>query len=257
LEKPQPGYSPGKEQKFVITGRRQILGAQFVNEIQSAGGSAQYIAADHTSENDCRNMVNETVRTFGKVDILFNNAGIVMDGTAEATCEEDWQSALNLNVTAVWCMSRLVLPVMRACGGGVIVNNASDWGVVEAPNAVAYCTCKGAVVQMTRAMALDHAHENIRINAICPGDTFVERWLPQGYYKNSTPITRNQVKEEDAVGMPIGRVAHVDEIARAVLFLASNEAPFMVGAILMADGGNTAIDLKKKEFTKERGRLIL
>ncbi len=119
-----------------------------------------------------------------------------------------------LNVTAVWRMSKLVLPVMRAHGGGVIINNASDWAFIGAPAVVAYCTSKGAVVQMTRAMAIDHAGENIRINAVCPGDTFVDRWLKDGFYLASGPVSEDEARKSD---LPMGRVAETIEIARAVL----------------------------------------
>jgi NAD(P)-dependent dehydrogenase (short-subunit alcohol dehydrogenase family) len=130
--------------------------------------------------------VEETVRAFGAVDVLFNNAGIVTSGTAETVSEEDWHATLAVNVTAVWRMSRLVIPHMRAAGRGAIVNNASDWGIVGARDALPYATSKGAVVLMTKSMALDHAHENIRVNAVCPGDTLVERWLEGAISKVQT-----------------------------------------------------------------------
>jgi NAD(P)-dependent dehydrogenase (short-subunit alcohol dehydrogenase family) len=119
----------------------------------------------------------------------------------------------------------------------VIINNASDWALVGAPAAVAYCTSKGAVVQLTKAMAIDHAGENIRINAICPSDTFVERWVKEGYYRVSGGLSEAEARKTD---LPIGRVAETNEIARAVLFLASEESSFMTGTALVVDGGNTA-----------------
>ena len=161
----------------------------------------------------------------------------MVSGTAESTSEQDWQETLDLNVTAVWRMSRLVIPHMRRQGGGAIINNASDWGLVGAAGVVAYCTSKGAVIQMTRAMAMDHAAEGIRINAICPGDTFVERWLKEGYYRFSGEVNEEEARKTD---LPLGRVAETSEIARAVLFLASDDASFMTGATLVVDGGNTA-----------------
>jgi meso-butanediol dehydrogenase/(S,S)-butanediol dehydrogenase/diacetyl reductase len=218
--------------KVAFTGRRRQLGEQLV---QQTGGF--YIQADHRRMEDCQRSVDETVARFGRIDILFNNAGIVARGTAETTTDEDWNDSMQLNITAVWRMSKLVLPVMRAHGGGVIVNNASDWAFVGAPGVVAYCTSKGAVMQMTRAMALDHAGENIRINAICPGDTFVERWVRDGFYEGSGPISEAEARQTD---LPIGRVAETIEIARAVLFLASDESSFMTGSALVVDGGSTA-----------------
>ena len=185
-------------------------------------------------------MVDSTVRHYGHLDILFNNAGIVVGGSAENTSEADWAATFELNVRAVWRMSRLVLPHLRARGGGAIVNNASDWGLVGARDAVAYCASKGAVIQMTRAMAMDHARENIRINAVCPGDTFVERWIEDGYFEGSGGVERERALEESGRGMPMGRVASVEEIAKAVLFLACEDSSYITGAILAVDGGNTA-----------------
>lgn len=226
--------------QVIITGRREALGGEVVTEIQRKGGKAFFIKADHTNVKDCSKVVEETLKGFGKIDILFNNAGYVKFETAERTSEEDWNYTMALNVTSVWRMSKLVIPHMRG-KGGVIINNASDWGIVGAKNAVMYCTSKGAVVQMTRAMALDHARENIRINVVCPGDTFVERWVKDGQHFASTE--REDVErglKEMGEALPIGRVGDVSEIARVVLFLASDDSSFMTGVALPVDGGNTA-----------------
>ena len=218
--------------KVAFTGRRKELGADLAEHTDSL-----YIQADHRRMKDCQRSVTETVSKYGRIDILFNNAGIVVSGTAETTSEADWDDTMLLNVTAVWRMSRLVLPLMRAQGGGVIINNASDWAFIGAPAVVAYCTSKGAVVQMTRAMAIDHAREHIRINAVCPGDTFVDRWLKEGYYRVSGGVSEAEARKTD---LPLGRVAETIEIARAVLFLASDDSSFMTGSALVVDGGSTA-----------------
>jgi len=225
---------------LVLTGRRTDLGEQVAALAHQSGIRAVFIQADHTRLEDCQQVVDETLRQFGHIDILFNNAGLVLSGTAESTSEEDWSSLMSLNVTAVWRMSRLVLPHMRLAGRGVIVNNASDWGVVGAKDALAYATSKGAVVLMTKSMALDHAHEGIRVNAVCPGDTFVERWLEQGYFRDSDPVSYEQALRESAEYLPMKRFATADEIARAVLFLASPDSSFVTGTTLLVDGGNTA-----------------
>jgi NAD(P)-dependent dehydrogenase (short-subunit alcohol dehydrogenase family) len=218
--------------KVAFTGRRKQLG-----EILAQQTGSTYIQADHSQMEDCQRSVAETVSRYGSIDILFNNAGIVVSGTAETTTDEDWDDTMLLNVTAVWRMCKLVLPVMRLQGGGVIINNASDWAFIGAPAVVAYCTSKGAVVQMTRAMAIDHAGENIRINAVCPGDTFVDRWLKEGYYRVSGAVNEVEARKTD---LPMGRVAETIEIARAVLFLASDDSSFMTGSALLVDGGSTA-----------------
>jgi NAD(P)-dependent dehydrogenase (short-subunit alcohol dehydrogenase family) len=218
--------------QVAFTGRREQLG----REVAAQTGS-YFIRADHRLMEDCRRSVDDTLAHFGRIDILFNNAGIVTSGTAETTTDTDWDETMLLNVTAVWRMSKLVLPVMRAQGGGVIINNASDWAFIGAPAVVAYCTSKGAVVQMTRAMAIDHAGENIRINAVCPGDTFVDRWVKNGFYHGSAPVSEVEARQTD---LPVGRVAETIEIAKAVLFLASDDSSFMTGSALVVDGGNTA-----------------
>jgi NAD(P)-dependent dehydrogenase (short-subunit alcohol dehydrogenase family) len=226
--------------RVVITGRRRDRGEQVASVISALGGDCRFIQADHTDAGACSRVVERTLAEFGRLDILFNNAGIVTKGTAETVSEEDWQATLSINVTAVWRMSRLVIPIMRRQGGGVIVNNASDWAVVGAKDALPYAVSKGAVAQMTKSMALDHAHENIRVNAVCPGDTFVERWEEKGYFEESGPVTREQALAESAAYLPLRRFAQPEEIARVVLFLACDDSSFVTGHLLLADGGNTA-----------------
>ena len=226
--------------KVVITGRRQNLGEKVASEIRALGGDCQFIQADHTDPEACSRVVERTLADYGCIDILFNNAGIVTSGSAETVSEDDWHNTLAINVTAVWRMSRLVIPIMRKQGGGVIVNNGSDWAVVGARDALPYAVSKGAVAQMTKSMALDHAQDGIRVNAVCPGDTFVERWLEKGYFEESDPVTREQALAESAAYIPIKRFADPSEIAKAVLFLASDDSSFVTGHLLLVDGGNTA-----------------
>lgn len=224
----------------VITGRRVEKGQRIVEQMLDEGRKAMYIQADHTQVEDCHRVIRSCIEQFGRIDVLFNNAGIVLKGTAEETLESEWQAVMDLNVTAVWRMSKMVIPYMRQNTKGVIINNASDWGLVGGKAAVAYCTSKGAVIQMTKAMALDHARENIRINAVCPGDTYVERWVEEGYYQNSEPVAEMEARVDSGAGIPMGRVGEVAEIAQAVLFLASDEAAYITGTTLVIDGGNTA-----------------
>lgn len=224
----------------VVTGRRSVAGKQVVRDITAAGGDAAFVRADHLRARDCSNAIDATMARYGRIDILFNNAGVVTNGTAESVSEADWTRTLQLNVTAVWRMSRLALPQMRAGGGGVIVNNASDWAVVGAAGALPYAVSKGAVAQMTRSMALDHAHENIRVNAVCPGDTWVERWSEEGYFPGSGPVSRAEASRSARASIPMRRFAEAEEIARAVLWLASSESSYVTGHLLLVDGGNTA-----------------
>ena len=224
----------------VLTGRRAELGERVENEIKQKGGRCVFVQADQTQAEACSRILERTLAEFGRVDILFNNAGIVTKGTAETTEEDVWNDTIAINITAVWRMSKLVIPVMKEQGGGVIVNNGSDWSVVAGKNAFPYVMSKGAVGLMTKAMALDFAADNIRVNAVCPGDTFVDRWMEKGYFEGSDPVTLEEAIKESSAYIPMRRFGKPEEIAKAVLFLASGDSSFVTGHLLLVDGGNTA-----------------
>ena len=225
---------------IVITGRRSELGQSVRDEISRKGVRCEFVQADHTDGEACSRVVERTLASFRRVDILFNNAGIVTHGTAESISDEIWNETLAINVTGVWRMCKLVLPVMKAQGGGVIVNNGSDWSVVGGRNALPYIASKGAVGMMTKAMALDHARDNIRVNAVCLGDTLVDRLLETGYFESSDSASLEKEIKKASAYLPMGRFGKPEEIAKAVLFLASDDSSFMTGHLLLVDGGNTA-----------------
>lgn len=225
---------------LVITGRRAELGERVSDEIRQRGVRCVFVQEDHSQADDCSRVVERTLAEFGRADILFNNAGIVTSGTAETTTDEVWNETMAVNVTAVWRMSKLVIPIMKKQGGGVIVNNGSDWSVVAGRDAFPYVVSKGAVGMMTKAMALDFARDNIRVNAVCPGDTFVDRWLEKGYFEYSDSVSLEQAIKDASDYIPMGRFGKPEEIARAVLFLASDDSSFVTGHLLLVDGGNTA-----------------
>ena len=224
----------------VITGRRAELGQRVEEEIKQRDARCVFLQADHSQAGDCSRVVERTLAEFGHIDILFNNAGIVTRGTAETTSDEIWNQTIAINISAVWRMSKLVIPIMKKQGKGVIVNNGSDWSVVAGRDAFPYVMSKGAVGMMTKAMALDYAHEHIRVNAVCPGDTLVERWVEKGYFENSDPVTMEEAMKESSAYIPMGRFGTPEEIAKAVLFLASEDSSFVTGHLLLVDGGNTA-----------------
>jgi NAD(P)-dependent dehydrogenase (short-subunit alcohol dehydrogenase family) len=224
----------------VITGRRAELGQRVLDGINQNGARGVFVQADHSQPETASLVLERTLAAFGRVDILFNNAGIVTRGTAETTSEDVWNETMAINVTGVWRMCRVVLPVMKRQGGGVIVNNGSDWSVVGGKDAFPYVTSKGAVALMTKAMALDYARDNIRVNAVCPGDTFVDRWLEKGYFEYSDPVSLEQAVKDASDYLPLGRFGKPEEIAKAVLFLASDDSSFVTGHLLLVDGGNTA-----------------
>ena len=226
--------------EVVITGRRAELGTRLEEEIKQKGARCSFIQADHSQADDCARVVEQTLDQFGSVDILFNNAGIVTRGTTETTTDEIWNATIAINVTAVWRMSKLVIPIMKKQGKGVIVNNGSDWSVVAGTDAFPYVMSKGAVGMMTKAMALDHARENIRVNAVCPGDTMVDRWLESDYFEYSDATSLDAAMKGASDYLPMGRFGKPEEIAKAVLFLASDDSSFVTGHLLLVDGGNTA-----------------
>lgn len=220
--------------QVAITGRRRALG-----EALAESTGLLFIEADIRDHADCERCAQACIDTFGRIDILFNNAGIVPLGTTLDTSPEIWLDTFATNVHGMFYMTRAVLPAMIAAGHGVIVNNASDWGVSGAQGAAAYAASKGAVVQFTRSLALDHARQGIRANAICPGDTYVERWREREDYLGGSGDFEQRLREAGAA-FPMGRVAHVSEIARGVLFLAADDSSYMTGQMLIVDGGNTA-----------------
>lgn len=222
--------------QVAITGRNEQRGAAVVKRIEQHGGHAAFFRADVSIASDCRRAVEETARGFGRLDILFNNAGVFYAQTALECSEREWDEQIDVNLKGTFLMSKFALPTMIAQGGGVIINNSSGWGIVGGDHAVAYCASKGGVVLMTKAMAIDHGRQGIRVNCVCPGDVETPM-LP-------ADAKLRGLKWEDYIAgcanRPLGRVGTVEEIAKAVLFLASEESSFMTGAALVVDGGGTA-----------------
>ena len=219
-----------------VTGRNEKRGAAVSERIAAAGGESIFLQADVSRAADCRRAVDETLRAFGRIDILFNNAGVFYPQTAIECSERQWDEQIDVNLKGTFLMSKFTLPTMIAQGSGVIINNASGWGIVGGDHAVAYCASKGGVVLMTKAMAIDHGRKGIRVNCVCPGDVETPM-LP-------ADAKMRGLKWEDYIAgcanRPLGRVGTVEEIAKAVLFLASDDSSFMTGAALVVDGGGTA-----------------
>ena len=191
---------------------------------------------DIGSSKDCAELTSYCIEKLGHIDLLVNNAGIFFTADAERTSDDIWTSTIAINLSAVFYLSREAMPHIRETRG-VILNIASDWGLVGGKAGVAYCASKGGVVLMTKAMALDHAHEGIRVNAICPGDVETPMLYGEGAARG---VDADEALKEAAELSPTGRVTSAAEVAALVVFLASDAAAQINGAAIPIDGGNTA-----------------
>src|SRR5271165_5023644 len=221
----------------MICGRDAARGRMVAQSITAAGGSAQFCAVDLRAAGACERLVADTIEALGGLDVLVNNAGILYTANALDTTDEQWLDTMAVNVNALFYMSRAAVRHMRAAGKGAIVNVASEWGLNGEANHVAYCASKGAVIQITRCMALDHARDNIRVNAVCPGEIHT-RMVDDILAKRGGDPAQNL--RELAAGIPMRRLAAPSEVARCVQFLASDAASYVTGTTLCVDGGNDA-----------------
>lgn len=219
----------------LIADVNETAGQAVVQTISQSGGHAIFEPCDVTRSDHCRGAVDRALQ-FGRLDILLNNAGIMRRATVVDLSEEDWDRVMEVNVKSIFLMSRFAVPVMAKQGGGVIINMASGWGLTGGAKAAVYCASKGAVVLLTKAMAVDHSPQNIRVNCICPGDT-------------DTAMLRNEAQQlgeandrfmAEAARRPLGRVGKPEEIAQAALYLASDASSFVTGTALVVDGGSLA-----------------
>ena len=213
---------------------RKVLLEEVAREI---GPSALVLAADVSRKDDIAHAVDQTIAHFGGLNVLLNNAGVLHIGTAEQITEQQWDETFNVNVRGLWLLSRAVLPQMRKAGGGSIINMASVLGINGARNRASYAPSKGAVVLLTKCMAIDHGHEHIRVNAICP--SFVETDLTAAVVAKA-PDPKSVRSERIAVH-PIGRLGQPEDIAGLAVYLASDESSWVTGAAFPLDGGYLAV----------------
>ncbi len=218
--------------KVVVADYMSRTGQEVVQTIKRAGGDSLFVEADVSNPVRVQEMVETAVRIYGGVDILFNGAAILAFGTALDTDEQTWNRVMAINLNGTFWCCKAVLPHMIQRGGGSIINVSSSTGSHDAKgNTVAYVTSKGGVALMTKAMAIDHAKANVRINALCPGPT-------------DTPMLRSVLSQTQidafAATLPMGRMGQPEELAYAALFLASDESSFVTGAMIPVDGGQTA-----------------
>ena len=220
--------------QVALVGRRKERLEEVARE---AGGSALAIVADVSKPGDIERVLEQTARVFGGINILLNNAGVLHAGTAEQVTEAQWDETFNINVRGVWLLSRAVLPHMRKAGSGSIINVASVLGINGARNRAAYAPSKGAVVLLTKCMAIDHGHKNIRVNAICP--SFVETDLTAAVL--SKAADPDAVRRERIGVHPLGRLGQPEDLAGLAVYLAGDESSWATGAVFPVDGGYLAV----------------
>jgi len=214
----------------------QQKGEAVAAELSHQSFKCHFVYGDASSGPDCKRAVEAAAQKFGKIDILCNNAGIAIRKSIDALSEEDWDRAMDVTLKSVFLLSREVIPHMIGGGGGAIINTGSGWGLKGGPQAASYCAAKGGVVNLTRAMAIDYGMHNVRVNCVCPGDV-------------DTPMLRSECAQlgespdtfmKEAAARPIARVGTPEDVANAVLFLASPMSGWMTGAVLVVDGGGLA-----------------
>lgn len=221
----------------VLSDVNQLALNERTREIQSAGGQALAVLADASKADDAQRTVEEAVAAFGGVDCLVASAGIQTYGTAVDTDEDTWDRTLAVNAKGVYLAAKYCIPEMVKRGGGAIVNVASVQGLFSQPNVAAYSASKGAVIAMTRTMAIDHAGDNIRANSLCPGS--VDTPMLRASAELFSPGDPNSALQEWGGLHTLGRIAQPEEMAQVALFLCSDAASFITGAAIVADGGLT------------------
>jgi NAD(P)-dependent dehydrogenase (short-subunit alcohol dehydrogenase family) len=220
----------------VLTGRNQERGEEVARGIKEDGGEALFIRSDVRLPEDCRQAVEQTLERFGRIDVLFNNAGVYYPRTTTECTEEEWDETIDSSLKGAFLMSKYALPSMIERGSGSIIHNSSGWGILGGAQAAAYCAAKGGLVVMAKAMAIDHGPHGIRVNCVCPGDTETPMLTDDAEMRGLSW----QDYEAGASDRPLGRIGTPEEIARAVLFLASDDSSFVTGEALVVDGGGVA-----------------
>ncbi len=212
-------------------------GQATVAEIRRAGGDAIFVETDVSRADDVEHMVKTTLKTYGRIDVLFNNAAVTLPASVVDASEELWDKTMDIDLKGVFLPSKYAIPHMLEGGGGSIINTASMCGLVASPNQAPYSAAKGGVVALTRQMAIDYAPHGIRVNGIAPSEVRTPMFLG---FINQAPDPEKKMQELIA-RIPMRRVAEPEELARVALFLASDDASYITGVTLPVDGGLTAM----------------
>ena len=222
--------------KVAVAGRRKEKLQETVRELEKQGGDGLAIACDVSNSKDAERAVHEAAKNFGRLNVLVNNAGVLHVATIEGTSEEEWDRLMTINLKGPFLMCRAALPEFRKAGGGTIVNVGSVLGLIGMKDRAAYCASKGGVTLLTKAMALDHAHEGVRVNCICP--SVVETELVAGLFSGSDDGEAQRSARISQI--PIGRMGRPADVAELAVFLASEESSWLTGAAIPLDGGLSA-----------------
>ena len=222
--------------RVAVAGRRMEKLQETLSLLKQSGSDALAMECDVTKSADTERLVKAAEDRFGNVNVLVNNAGALSVSTVETISEEDWDRIMGANLKGPFLMSRAVLPAMRRAGGGSIVNIGSVLGIAAIRDRAAYCASKGGVAMLTKAMALDHAHDKIRVNCVCP--SIVESAMTEMFFAETEAARK--LRESRLASVPLGRFGKPNDIAGIVVFLASDESSWMTGTVIPVDGGVTA-----------------
>lgn len=211
-------------------------------KLREAGRKAEFFRCDVTNSEDVKSTVDAVYNKFGHIDILFNNAGVTVRKTVVDLEEKEWDFVLGVGLKGTFLFSKYVIPLMAANGGGSIINTGSGWGLKGGDLAAAYCAVKGGIVNLTRAMAIDHGHQKIRVNSVNPGDTDTamlrDEGVQTGLVKDSQ--TQEVYLKDCGISRPLQRIGMPEDIANTVLYLASDLSSWVTGAAIVVDGGGLA-----------------
>lgn len=222
--------------RVVVAGRDEEAGAATVAGIREGGrGEGHFVRTDVTDPRDVERLVAEAADHFGRIDVLYGNAGLLESGTAPETSIEAWQRIIDVNLSGQFYLAKYGIPHLIEAGGGSIIFTGSELGLVGTSNTVAYCAAKGGVINLARAVAVDSARHQIRVNCLCPGPIRT-RMLTDWFEASGDPARFEAIQTEPVL---LGRIGEPDEIANAAVFLASDESSFMTGAVMVVDGGAT------------------
>jgi meso-butanediol dehydrogenase / (S,S)-butanediol dehydrogenase / diacetyl reductase len=223
--------------RIALAARRREPLESVAAEIVAAGGASLAVECDVTNRASVEAALANAVKRFGTVNVVVNNAGVAVVADAEKTSDDDWARILDVNLTGTFLMSRAALPELRKAGGGAIVNIGSVLGLVARKDRAAYCAAKGGVTLLTKAMALDHAHEKIRVNCICPSIVETPLGAASLAGSSSDPDEARRIRARE---IPLGRLGKPEDVAELAVYLASDESSWVTGAAWPIDGGLTA-----------------